>query len=279
MFHLHANSMASAAVGNFLLPHPAILCPPPLQFQKRTRRATVRRRILRKATQSHTQSIKGPLDDIIAEIKSDIRESPTEYIANPSFLDWSNPLKAPSTWAVTPLPVSRAPSDQPLTIRKNRNSRSSTSGSSMGDSTSYSRNHSRDEDMSGSAIGTNPITGIKSWPSFDDTMSQLPGHIMNPSNTAIRTEHATAQQSLENTMERAGGYNGAAPQRRPSRLRKFTNGFPRLRRMGTGETSTSTGDPSESMSPTTTATPTVGSAEDEPSDEAVDAYMKRNAHK
>jgi hypothetical protein len=271
--------MASAIVSNFLPSHPASLCPPPLQLQKRTRRATIRRRVLRMTTQNCPRYPQGPLDDIIAEIKSNIRESPPSYIANPSFLDWSNPLKAPSTWAVTPLPVSRAPSDQPLTIRKNRNSRSSASGSSMGDATSYSRNTSRDEAISGSDADINTISGSTPWPSLYSAMSPIPDDLTNLT-ASIRDTHTTAQQNLERAIDRTDGHLGQVPQRRPSRLRKFTNGFPRLRRMGTTELSTSTGNVSESASATATTTPPIDPGDqEEPSDEAVDAYMKRNAHK
>ncbi|KAH4175950.1 hypothetical protein HBI29_034530 [Parastagonospora nodorum] len=265
--------MAATMLDSFLLPHPTILCPPPLQFQKKPRKTTIRRRMLRRATQTQRQTVHGPLDDIIAEIKSDIRESPPEFVASPLFLDWGNPLKAPSTWAVTPLPVSRAPSNQPLTIRKNRNSRSSASGSSMGDSTSYSRNSSHDELVSNNTVGT-------PWPSFDGSLPHVPTKVSNISHTTSYTENAIAQRSLESAVERATSTGGTVPQRRPSRLRMFTNGFPRLRRMGTGDTNTSTVDVSESASPNTVATTPPAGSEDsyEPSDEAVNAYMKRNAH-
>ncbi|EAT86362.2 hypothetical protein SNOG_06531 [Parastagonospora nodorum SN15] len=265
--------MAATMLDSFLLPHPTILCPPPLQFQKKPRKTTIRRRMLRRATQTQRQTVHGPLDDIIAEIKSDIRESPPEFVASPLFLDWGNPLKAPSTWAVTPLPVSRAPSNQPLTIRKNRNSRSSASGSSMGDSTSYSRNSSHDELVSNNTVGT-------PWPSFDGSLPHVPTKVSNISHTTSYTENAIAQRSLESAVERATSTGGTVPQRRPSRLRMFTNGFPRLRRMGTGDTNTSTVDVSESASPNTAATTPPAGSEDsyEPSDEAVNVYMKRNAH-
>jgi len=269
--------MAVTMIGSFMLPHPTILCPPPLQFQKKPRKTTIRRRMLRRATQTQKQNVYGPLDDIIAEIKSDIRESPPELVASPLFLDWGNPLKAPSTWAVTPLPVSRAPSDQPLTIRKNRNSRSSASGSSMGDSTSYSRSSSHDQPVSNN---TAPSLGTP-WPSFDGSLPHVPTEVSNAAHISSYTENGSAQRSLESAVERAAGTGGTVPQRRPSRLRMFTNGFPRLRRMGTGDTSISTGDVSESASPTTVSTTPPEGSEDshEPSDEAVDAYMKRNAHK
>jgi hypothetical protein len=168
--------------------------------------------MLRRPTQGHFQPTQGPLDDIIATIKSDILESPVEYNTSLSIF---NPLKAPATWAVTPLPVSRAPSDQPLKIRKNRNSRSSTSGSSMGS-------------------GTTP------WPAFDSALAQEPIDLEKSSRTRV-----------SGVAEHVDGDAGLTSLRRPSRLRLFTNGFPRLRHIGTGETSASTGgDTSESTSPT-----------------------------
>ncbi|KAF2830683.1 hypothetical protein CC86DRAFT_343633 [Ophiobolus disseminans] len=267
--------MASAAVCNFLLPHPATLCPPPLEIQKRPRRTTIRRRMLRKSTHSQIQSVKGPLDDIIDEIRSDIWDLPSGYSANPSFINWANPLKAPSTWIVTPLPVSRAPNDQPLTIRKNRNSRSSTSSSSMGDPMPHSRNSSQDESADCSVGGV--------LPSSDPALRPL--NETAPSNhypsTAIRTEHTTAQQTLEEIIESRP--DAGRPQRTSS-LRLFTNRFPRLRRTRTGETGISTGDASEYISPTGTSSlisPDEASelfGMNEPTDEAVEAYMKRNAH-
>jgi hypothetical protein len=262
--------MASAAVSSFLLPYPATLCPPPLQLQKKIRRTTIHKRMLRKSTQSQFQFAQGPLDDIIANINGDIRESPVDYTTNLSIFDWSNPLKAPSTWAVTPLPVSRAPSNQPLTVRKNRNSRSSTSGSSRGDSMSASRKTSHD---------TTP------WPSLNATSSHEPANVARPSNTP-RTDPATAHPNLDGPAERVDSHAGPTTQRRASRLRLFTNGFPRLRRIGTGEASASTDEASESASPTGTTTRCVGSerasnCQDicDPGDEALDAHMRRNMHK
>jgi hypothetical protein len=276
--------MASAAVSSFLLPHPATLCPPPLQLHKKACRTTFRRRILRKSTHPRNPPSYGPLDDIIAEIKSDIRESPSSDHVPSVSLDWAYPLKAASTWAVTPLPISRAPSDQPLTIRKNRNSRSSASGSSMGDPILSSRNNSQDEALGGCTVGTLPPPSTVPWPLFDAVGSHGPTPSTISSDVTICTEHITAQQSLEKVIERKEGQFDSAKQRRPSRLRLFTNGFPRLRRTGTEETSASTGDASSSTSPTTTTM--IGGSEgydnyrdsDKPNVEAVMAYIKRNAH-
>jgi hypothetical protein len=263
--------MASAAVSSFLLPHPATLCPPPLQLQKKIRRTTIHKRTLRKSTQSQFQFAQGPLDDIIANINGDIQESPIDYTTNFSIFDWSNPLKAPSTWAVTPLPVSRAPSDQPLTIRKNRNSRSSTSGSSKGNSMSASRKTSHD---------TTP------WPSLNTTLSHESAGVAKPSNTAPRTDHANAQPNPDSPAKHVDSHAGPTTQRRTSRLRLFTNGFPRLRRIGTGEASASTDEASESASPTGTTARRAGTEEAsncqdicELGDEAVNAHTRKNTHK
>jgi hypothetical protein len=273
--------MAAAAISTFPLAHPNILCPPPLRFQKKPRKTTIRRHILRRATHTQKQTLHGPLDDIIAEIQSDIRESAPEYFASPLFLDWGYPLKASPTWAMTPMPVSPAPSDQPLTIRKNRNSRSSASGSSMGDSTSYSRNNSQDESVSGSTVGTTPSLGT-SWSSLDCSTSHIAADVSNHTRITIYTEHANAQQICDNAVERVGSTDGIMPQRRPSRLRMLTNGFPRLRRMRTGDASTSAGDASESTPPTTVTTTTLPAGSEnnhELNDEAVDTYIERNMRK
>jgi hypothetical protein len=266
--------MASIAVSRFLLPHPATLCPPPLHLQQRTRKTTNRTRIFRKPT-SHSQSYvsHGPLDDIIAEIKNDILELPPGYSTLSSSGNWSNPLKAPSTWAVTPLPVSRAPSDQPLTIRKNRNCRSSTSESSAGDSMSSSRNNSQDVN----------VTGTTPWPLFDASETHGSANSANTFNTTTHPDHGTTQPTLENAMYRAARPTDTAGQRRPSRLQMLRRGFPRLRRMGTGDTSVSTGDVAEPSSAIAKTTSPIGhegfSDSQNPNDGAVDANTRRTTDK
>jgi hypothetical protein len=268
-------NMASTAVSRFLLPHPAALCPPPLHLQNRTRKITHRRRILRKPTSCSQDHIShGPLDDIIAEIKNDILELPPSCTSLPFSRDWGHPLKAPSTWAVTPLPVSRAPSDQPLTIRKHRNSRSSASESSVGGSMSSSRINSQD-------MGT---TGTTPWPLVDVPGMHGPANTLTTFDTTVHSEHGTTQRMQEDAAQRASDPPGAAGQRRPSRLRMFTQRVPLLRRRGTGETSASTDDGAESFPATTTTTSPIGQVNapqypQEPSDEAISAYMRRNADK
>ncbi|CAO2655627.1 Nn.00g044300.m01.CDS01 [Neocucurbitaria sp. VM-36] len=272
----------STTAGGVLLSH-AALCPPPLFIRKKTRRATFRRSIFRKSTHSQNsyQYAFGPLDDIIDEIKSDIWESPPDYNSDPSINDWASVLNAPSTWIVTPLPVSRIPSDRPLTIRKNRTSRSSTSGSSMGDLMAYSRKNSHDE-RTNNTVGSPYSTDTIPWPLLDTTKSHEFTHPPNLPNSTVGTEYLTAQQALENVMHDAEA-RAEATNRRPSRLRLFTNGFPRLRRTGTGETSNSTEAAPNNLSPVATLSPTayveteINMVVKDPSEEAVEAYMRKHA--
>lgn len=246
--------MAALAVNPFLLPHPATLCPPPLQFTERTRRITVRRRILRKPTRSQHAGVQGPLDDIIAEIKSNILELPPDCARKPILLNWGNPLKAPSTWAVTPLPVSRAPSDRPLAIRKNRENRSSASGSSMGDPTSISRNNSSEQGTTTTGPDECSDAATSPWPTLNTTgLTGFAGTAK--SSASVLDGHITAQRPPEGILDRVDSNTKSGTQRRPSRLRRITNGFPRLRRIGTGDTSTSITNVPEDISSTLAITP------------------------
>jgi hypothetical protein len=278
--------------GGVFFPH-APLYPPPLLIHKKPRRATFRRRIFRKSTQSYTgdQYVLGPLDDIIDEIKSDIWESPPDYSFDSSVLDWANPLKAPPSWAVTPLPVSRTPGDHPLTIRKNRNSRSSASGSSFGDAMAYSRNNSQEEPTNGDAVGSPHTSALAPWPSMDATSYEpTPVSAPNSSESSIATEHLSAQQALENVISNTEG-PAELPKRRGSKLRLLTNsfsgfnGFSRLRRHNTGDTTASVGDSPDSSPPTVgELLATLDEMHDsctvkEPGVEAVEAYIRQNARK
>jgi hypothetical protein len=231
----------------------------------------------------------GPLDDIIDEIKSDIWESPPDCSFDSSVLDWANPLKAPPLWTVTPLPVSRTPNGHPLTIRKNRNSRSSTSGSSFGDLMAYSRNNSQEEPANGGPVGTPHTTAPTPWPLLDATSYEAaPAPSSSDSNVA--TEHLRAQQALENVISNTDS-QAELPKRRSSKLRLFTNsfsgfnGFSRLRRQNTGDTIASTGDSPDTPSPTVgELLGTLDETEDgltmkEPGVEAVEAYISQNARK
>jgi hypothetical protein len=157
--------MALANLHGVGLSQYATFYPPPLQIQKKPRRATFHRRLLRRPThaQHHTDPDHGPLDDIIDEIRGGIWASPPDYCTDSSVFDWTDPLRVPSTWTSTPLPISRIPSGQPLMVRKNRQSHSSTSGSSGGDSMALSRHTS--------GMNSDPVSSllphVPPWPRLD----------------------------------------------------------------------------------------------------------------
>lgn len=141
------------------------------------------------------------------------------------------------------------------------------------------RNNSQDEATSHDSVGLPSSADTTPWPSFDDTQSYEPASGMGLAKNNHGNEHVTPQQSVdEDRVE-------AVKQRRPSRLRLFTSGFPRLRRTATGDTSASTADASESGSPTTAALQTGlddsnhNEQAEEPNDEAVEAYIRRTANK
>lgn len=249
----------------------ATLCPPPLLIHKKPRRATFRRRILRRSvpSQSSDEYVLGPLDDIINVIKSNIWESPSNCSFAPSVGDWEELPKAPSLWVRTPLPLSRIPSEQPLTIRKNRNSRSSASDSSMSEPITWWRNSSHDEAINGGPVGPLP------WPSVDTTMSYESISAPRPSDSTGGSEQPTAHQALQDIVQNTGNRPDAT-RRRPSRLRLLTNGLPRLLRRGTGDTLVAlSSSPDDALSPHTRVD--EGPEDKEPSDEAIEAYIRNNA--
>ncbi|KAF2130630.1 hypothetical protein P153DRAFT_396022 [Dothidotthia symphoricarpi CBS 119687] len=261
--------MATITTTN-VLSHHAALCPPPLFIQKKSRRATFGRRMLRKSIhlQQTDQCVFGPLDDIIDEIKSNIWRSPLDYSLETREFYWTNPLKAQSTWAVTPLPVSQIPSGQPLTIRKNRHSRSSASDSSMEDAMPYSRNNSQDQCKNGGpAVISSPVETTP-WPLYEASTSHEPP-LPSSSVDIARSERNSAQQALESVIQNDGSRPEAA-KRRSSRLRLFTNSFPRLRRTGTGETSGDSGDVSEGHLPIISS-PSIVVCEDVADDDDIEA--------
>lgn len=262
----------------------ATLCPPPLSIQKKPRRATFRQRILRRsvAHESSNQCLFGPLDDIIDVIKTDLWDSPPRYSFPSASFNWGQLSTSPSAWAVTPLPLSRNPSDRPLTIRKHRNCRSSASESSMGDPAVRSRNASHEEATNGGPVGAVP------WPSLDSLTLCEFGSAPAPhlSNGMANSQRLTARSgSQDSGHEKVIGTE--LKTRRPSRLRLLTNGFPRLRRMGLGDASTdgSAGNTVDSLSSTDVTLRGPHNALEEspdeeiPSDEAVETYIRNNARK
>ncbi|KAF2449347.1 hypothetical protein P171DRAFT_506920 [Karstenula rhodostoma CBS 690.94] len=216
------------------------LFPSPLHIRKKARRASRRatfyRRIVRKSPhQPRNEACDGPLDDIITQISSDIWASPSEWnleatlhgLAEPleDFFNAYNPLKVASTCTIStvmPLPVSRIPSDQPLTIRKSRSSRSTASESSASHSSmAFSRSSSGNEPADSSKVRASFDAPPAPWPQVDAESEPT------SSNNTICPAHTPAQQALEE-VQHAG--EPKLTKRRSSRARLFPNGFTRLLR-------------------------------------------------
>jgi hypothetical protein len=220
------------------------LLPSPLHIRKKSRRlsrrATFYRRITRKSPhQPQHEGVYGPLDDIITEISSDIWASPSKWnlssalhgLTEPleAFVDGHNLLKAASTCTistVTPLPVSRNPSNQPLTIRKNRSSRSTASESSATHSImTFSRSSSGKKSSDSSKVRASIDAPPTLWPQVDLLLQ--PESEPTSSNNTICPAHSPAQQALEEVQHTG---EPKLAKRRSSRARLFPNGFTRLLR-------------------------------------------------
>ncbi|KAF2706945.1 hypothetical protein K504DRAFT_470937 [Pleomassaria siparia CBS 279.74] len=266
--------------------HLAALFPPPLHIQKKHRRSTFRRQILRKS--SHIQSagdeVYGPLDDIIDEITGDIWRAPPPYTFDPSLFEWPNPLKASATWTVTPLPVSRIPSDVPLTIRKQRNSRSTASGSTFSDVMSQSRDTSQNQPSNNHRVGSSPsppdTLSNTRWLSFDLSESQT-GVDNRPESSidTVCTNGSTSPQAFKNLFRKTEDItitNSQSASR--SRIRKLVS--PLLRR---GTSNGNSGASSTSLvhvAPAVMRPGGVASANTGPEDkpDSFKAWMTRNAN-
>ncbi|KAL5374810.1 hypothetical protein DPSP01_011646 [Paraphaeosphaeria sporulosa] len=232
------------------------LFPSPLHIRKKPRRATFYRRIIHKSLYKlQDEAVYGPLDDIITEITSDIWASPSEWnldstlrgLAEPlgKYFEGHNPLKAASTCTVStvmplpvstvmplsvstvmPLPVSRIPSNQPLTIRKNRSSRSTASESSATYSImAISRSSNGNEASDSSKVCANLTSPPTPWAQVDALSRPEP----EPTsfNLTICPAQTPAQQALEEVQH---AEEPKLAKRRSSRARLFPGGLTRLLR-------------------------------------------------
>lgn len=269
--------MALTAFDTSSLLSQAAFYPPPLHIHKKLRRATLRKHIFRKSIhyKPKESSVYGPLDDIIEEIRSNIWELPHDYSCTAPFLDWSASLELPDTWALTPMPISRLPNNRPLTIRKNRESRSSTSSSNMGGTAHPFRNDMREDAFNGGSV-TLPATDTAPWPLLDASES----YDITQQSSLLDVNTPASPEAFDGTLQSMGDHK-LPSKRRPSVLRLLT-GLSRLRRTDTGETSVSGGDMSEPLSPTSFETykeHDVDGASREPSEDAVESYVRKHAHK
>ncbi|KAF2020822.1 hypothetical protein BU24DRAFT_469605 [Aaosphaeria arxii CBS 175.79] len=122
----------AAHVTSLLLSQHLSLFPSPLHINKlktKNRRATFRRLSSRKLLHGTTVEVIGyePLDDIINEIKGDL------LLSKPSSTAQPGENLTSLNWVAASHPVSRAPSNQPLAVRKTRASRSTTSETNNSD--------------------------------------------------------------------------------------------------------------------------------------------------
>ena len=148
----------------------------------------------------------------------------------------------------------------------------------------YSRNNSQEEPTNGGLVGAPDTTASTPWPLFDATSYEATP-APNSSEFNIAAEHLSAQQALETVISNSES-QAELPKRRGSKLRLFTNsfnGFSRLRRHNTGDTTASAGDSLETPSPTAgELLAPLNETEDgntvkEPGVEAVEAYIRQNA--
>jgi len=243
--------------------HVPTLYPPPLHIQKKSRTSIFRQQLYQKPSHTHHGSRKvcGPLDDIIDEITSDIWCTPPQYSLDLSFLKWPNPLKASATWTVTPLPVSRIPSNVPLTVRKQRNSRSTPSGSTFSSTSQPS--------SSGKVVYSNSSSLNTSWPSLDLGLFQTSSdYESEPTNHSACKAQFTKQESLKSIFGKNAVPNSSKPQSwSQSRLRKLTNALPLLRR----------GNSNTGITPNEVPPINVAHVSQEVVDDSLSGWMSRNA--
>jgi hypothetical protein len=261
---LFLSSSAMATTVTSLVAHPHHLRPQPLHIQKKPRKSNFRRTLLRKSShnQSYGDEVYGPLDDIIDEITGDIWRSPPLFTFDPSLLAVANPLKASATWTITPLPVSRIPSYVPLTVRKQRNSRSTASDSSYSDRMSSSRNTSQDQPDGFPGVCAPSIVQDDSWPLFEPagTQMELSERPKFPSNTTVCTEQLPTTQKIK------------------SRMRKLTNALPPLLRRGTSNGTQNNGSWSNSGTDSNAVSPTdVAPLSPDGMDDSFPSWISRNA--
>ncbi|EUC35165.1 hypothetical protein COCCADRAFT_35269 [Bipolaris zeicola 26-R-13] len=258
--------IATTTSGSVLPPH-IHLCPSPLHIHKKQRKATFRRRIFRKSTHS----------DI-----GDQYELPLDDSVDLSVLDWACPVNAPPSCTALPLSISRTPSHHPLTIPKSRNSRSSASSSSFGVPMTHSRNSSQGKHVDSASGLFSHTMGSMSWPLPDGPLSEST-HAPRVLGPAKGPDGVSAQQALEGVIQNDKVRNEPPKRPKSSKLRLFTNGFPLLRRQGTGDTNVSTRTVSDTVSSPIKTIFTTHNEDKERSfvqgvdESAIMAYLARNA--
>lgn len=146
----------------------------------------------------------------------------------------------------------------------------------------HSRNSSQGKHVN-SASGLFPHTmGSMPWPLLDGPLSES-AHAPRVLGPAKGPDGVSAQQALEGVIYNEPVRNEPPKRPKSSKLRLFTNGFPLLRRQGTGDTSVSTRTVSNTVSSSVKTTSTIHDEGKERSfaqgvdESAIMAYLARNA--
>ncbi|CAI6326952.1 unnamed protein product [Periconia digitata] len=140
--------------------------PLPLHIRRKSPEAAFYSQIDRKLTSPPLRNNDGPLDDIIKQISCELLTVPYKPSSArsscgsedflESLLGWQDPSDHLLSHTVLPLPVSRRPSNQPLIVRKHRNSRSTASSSCLSNTMGWSLGNSRKESTNTSNSSANP---------------------------------------------------------------------------------------------------------------------------
>lgn len=217
--------------------HAQHLFPAPLHIRKKSRRLSRLRLSQRKATCGQPYPPYGPLDDIIDEITHDIRHSLPFGV-----FDWATAFTDQFPWLVTPLPLSRVPSQQPLAVRKTRTSNSySRSTSSATFSDIMASSWSRDSNYEGGRQTSGSRSSESAFESSDASATALPsmplalrtrGRSTSPRDPLTSTMYANeslAEQQLSTILENTEP--SSKPTGAPLRKRFFSlsNGMDKLR--------------------------------------------------
>lgn len=276
------------------------LFPAPLHIRRKSRKLIFRRLAQRKITHGRASDSKqyGPLDDIIDEITGDLWGSIQDCDLDPIF-EWPIRLGTEFPWSVAPLPVSRIPSNQPLSVRKTRysnsNSRSTESGSTVSEAmVSFRSRSSSKSDYDGLGTATNQPTRPSLSSSNRPTISAPEFIPLNttPAQVSLDVGHTAATQNLSTIMETSGGSSQAreAQPQQPLRKRLFSlsNSMGKIRlktntndaaNTGMSNSSFASGLISESPSPPTNTKGEVDGANDSipQTTEAVAAWISTHA--
>lgn len=231
-----ATITTTETTASICITHHLALFPPPLDVRKKSRKFRLLFPQQRKATRGHLSPSCGPLDDIINEIAVDIlpkrRYDTYEHPVGPD---------SQTLWAVTSLPVSRTPSDQPLAVRKTRsrntNSRSTGSGSTCSDTmASFVSESSGKREYTSSEIPSSAHP-----PNAPNPIKPVPASLFPPlygSNDETFTSRTAGGHQLSTVSE---ADESSAKASRPVGLRKrffsLSNGIEKLRLRNTDQQS------------------------------------------